>query len=352
MKRSVFIAALLLIVAVSHAAASGVETASAKIVSELKKGYSKKTAQDIVLADFVTVNASGSAFGDYLAGALADAFKSDASVRLLDQEKAAAVLKEHNVRFNGNTVGYTTLNEVSQALFTVTNTTPTAFCYGQIKEEGDDIRITVKMVDAETGDAIAASSVKFASDETTDKLLGKPVRVRKPVKPDTVVVVKERIVEKTVEKPVEKAPEQKNAQPVGVYTAQTIEVYHATPLDGKPALGFKTDGFEASLKKCTFSAGELVFEFLVTNGNEVTKDFWFERCRFVDEDGNAMKSERLALGEKTGYSVVRTDLVSNTPVKGRIIFTGVSPKLSTVKTLQISAMGREYVLRDIPIEKE
>jgi hypothetical protein len=55
---------------------------------------------------------------------------------------------------------------------------------------------------------------------------------------------------------------------------------------------------------------------------------------------------------RSGGSYVRVDLVSNVPVKAVMKFKDVSMKLTSVKALQIVAEDHEFVLRDIPIEKE
>ena len=98
---------------------------------------------------------------------------------------------------------------------------------------GDEIKITIKLVDAISGSSIALSSVKFPSDETTDKLLSKPIREHKAARVDTVVVVKEKIVE----------------TPAPVQTQE----------DSKAIIsinGFKIGSFSVSLKQCSY-AGKL-----------------------------------------------------------------------------------------------
>ncbi|HLP16982.1 MAG TPA: hypothetical protein VK470_12030 [Bacteroidota bacterium] len=341
MKRLLPAVLILCLAASSHLFASGVEIASSKIVAELKKGYSKRTTQDIVLADFVTLNVPQSTFGSYLTESLTEAFKSDASVTVIDQQKVDAILGRHNVAFNAG-YDYTGLDALSQEIFASANNTPTAYCFGQIREFGDDIKITVKMIDAITGDPVASSSVTFPSDETTDRLLGKPVRVRKPAKPDTVVVYKDRVIEKPAA-----------ASTIEPYTAKTIETYTAKSLDTRPSVQeFKTQGFIVTLKKCYFSGDALVFDFSVLNENDVTKAFELQQCQVIDPNGNAVNVDRLNIGTKNGGSFVRADLVSNAPVKASMIFQGLSPRLTSIRALQLTAAGREFVLRDIVIEKE
>jgi TolB-like protein len=319
----------------SPAFASSVDDASAKIVAEFQKSNTRSTAHDIAIGDFVTLNFPAATFGAYFVESLGEAMKGSTAFKVIDQERVSKVLKNRAFSFNSE-YDYIVLDAISQDIYETARETPTVYCYGQIKEVGDDVKISGKLIDAITGATIATAAVTFPSDETTDRLLGKPIREHKAERRDTVVVVKERVVEKIVEKPVEKPIDQPKV---------------VTDTPGPAAQGFNIEGFVVTLKKCSFSGNELVFAFSVTNENDLTKYFALERGRVVDPNGNVIDCNRVSLGTTGSGNYARTDLISNVAVNALVGFVGVSPKLTTVKALQITAQGHEFVLRDIVIEK-
>lgn len=308
--------------------ANSVDDASAKLAAQLQKKYAGVGRQDVAMADFVTAAMPRSTFGEYLTEALTEALKTKPLTTVIDQQRVDEVLRNHNFTFN-TSFDIAMLDKLAAEIFESANDTPTSFCFGQIKEAGEDIKITVKMVHAMTGAEIAAASITFPSDETTDRLLGKPIRQRKPAKPDTVVVVKERIVEKIVEKPAEKPA----AAAIGPQ-------------------GFKIQGFTVSLKKCFFSGNELVFAFIATNENDITKTLTMDHGQVVDTEGNVARCHQMSVGTVREGTYFNTDFASNVPVKVALAFNGLSPKLTVVKALRVTAQGQEFVLRDIVIEKE
>ncbi len=310
------------------ASANSVDDASAKLAAQLQKAYARAGAQDIAVGDFMTVNIPRSTFGAYLTEALTDALKSKPSTKIIDQQRVDDVLEKRGFSFN-TPFDFGVLDEISQDIYRSAQDTPTSYCYGAIKESGDDIKISVRLIHAMTGAEIAAASVTFPSDETTDRLLGKPIRVRKPAKPDTVVVVKERIVEKYVGKSADTQP----------------------PSTGGTA-GFKIQGFVVTLKKCSFSGNELVFAFIATNENDITKTLSMERAQVVDVEGNISRCHQMSVGSKREGTYFRSDFASNVPVKVGLAFDGLSPKMTVVKALQVTVQGQEFVLRDVVIEGE
>jgi hypothetical protein len=179
MKRYVYVLFIMVIAAGSSVLASGIENASAKIVSELQKSNTRTTAHDIAIGEFVTWGYPRAAFGAYFVEALGDAMKDNKSFKVIDQQKVTGVLKNRSFSFND---GYenTVLETISKDIFKTAQETPTAYCFGQVKEIGDEIKITAKLIDAITGATISTATVIFSSDETTDRLLDKPSRTRKP----------------------------------------------------------------------------------------------------------------------------------------------------------------------------
>jgi len=326
MKRLLLVMLAMCALMYQPASANSVDDASAKLAAQLQKAYARAGAQDIAIADFVTVNIPRSTFGEYLTEALTDALKSKPSTKILDQQRVDDVLEKRGFTFNAP-FDYSVLDEISQDIFQAAQDTPTSYCFGAIKESGDDIKISVRLIHAMTGAEIASASVTFPSDETTDRLLGKPIRVRKPAKPDTVVVVKERVIEKYVEKSADKPA-------------------------SAGSTGIKIQGFVVTLKKCFFSGNELVFAFIATNENDITRTLSMERAQVVDMDGNISRCHQMSVGSKREGTYFRSDLASGVPVKVSLAFDGLSPKMSVVKALQVTAQGQEFVLRDVVIEKE
>jgi hypothetical protein len=327
MKRFVLAVLITCAAAWQPISANSVDDASARIAAELQKAYAAVGSQDVAIGDFVTVNNSHSTFGVYLTDALGEALSAKPATKVIDQKRVNDVLAKREFSFNVS-FDYQVLNDISYDIFQLAQETPTSYCFGAIKESGDDIKIMVKLIDAMTGKAIASSSVTFPSDETTDRLLGKPIRVRKPLRPDTVVVVKERVVEKLVDRPA------------------------AAAVTAQGGQGFKIQGFVVTLKKCSFSGNDLVFSFVAVNENDLTKTLTMERGRVVDHEGNMVNCRMMSVGSINEGTYVRSDFMSNVPVKVTLTFSGLSPRLSVVKALQVTAQGQEFVLRDVPVEKE
>lgn len=347
MKRLLLVVLIGIATAIRPAHANSVDDASIKIATALQKIYVSVAPQDIALGDFVTLNIPTATFGDYLTEALGEALKAQPSTTIIEQKKVDGVLKNRRVVFNTD-FNYTLLHDISYDIFQATQETPTSFCYGQIKESGDDIKISVKLIDATTGATIAATAQTFPSDETTDRLLGKPIRVRKPVTPDTVVIVKERIVEKYIDRIVEKPIEQPAERPV----VKPVEMPAEKPVTQAGTIGFKIDGFTVNLKKCSFSGTDIVFEFVGTNTNDMTKTLRMDHAQVVDVEGNVLRCHEMSVGSHREGTYFRTDFLANVPVKVSLSFSGLSPKTTVVKALQVTAQGQEFVLRDIFVDRE
>jgi TolB-like protein len=335
MTRIVCVLCIIVMAGWSFAYSSSIDSVSAKIAVELQKGDKRSTQHDIAIGDFVTPDYPHADFGKYFTESLGEAMQRTPSFKIIDQDKVTKVLTNRMFFFNQG-YEYTALDSISQDIYKTAQETPTAFCFGKIMEIGDEIKITAKLIDAITGATITTASVAFPSDEITDKLLGKPIRERKPGRRDTVVVVKERVIEKVVERAGEK--------PIDHPKMNTDSRVPASQ-------GFNIQGFSVTLKKCSFAGDELIFAFSVLNENDLTKVFSIERGRIVDPDGNAIDCNRVTLGTISGGYIARTDLISNVAVNAFVSFKGVSPKFTTIKALQLTAEGHEFVLRDIVVEK-
>jgi len=319
-----------MLMVVAPVCATSVDDATAKLAVDLQNQYKQKSVLKIGIADLVTPGNAQSGFGDYLTESFGDAFNAAGSkFKVIEQQSVSAVFFKKKVQLN-KPYDNGTLNAVTKGIFDVTQEAVSGYLYGQIKDMGDEIKITVKLIDAISGSEIALASVKFPSDETTDKLLNKPVRASKLPKTDTVVVVKEHVVEKVIEKPVSAAQETEAVQ---------------------SGAGFRIGSFSVSLKNCSYSGTSLVVSCMVTNTDELTRELTLRSVRMVDPDGIVYSCNKIVIGNDVGGVYTTSRIIGNVPVQASITFDDVTPGLVKIKALQINAQGQEFVLRDIAINK-
>jgi len=304
--------------------ASSVDNAASKLAADLEKAYGKKGKIYLAVADIVVPTNPDAQFGEYLTTSLTGSLKGSAAFMVVDQEGVSSSLKKMKMLFN-KPYDYAILNKVSQAIHSATQVVPQGYLYGQIKDLGKEIQITLKAIDAISGSTIAMASVKFPSDEITDGLLGKPVREVKAAASQPTVL----------EKPVqEKAVVASSA-----------------------AVKFKVDVFQVELKSATLQADRtLTLNFLVTNESEDQKRFVFNvgRTSIFDAEGNQYNGEGASIGSSSNERVndFGANVPSQIPVKATVNFLKVSSKLKEIKAVQLYILDREFMLKNIPIINE
>jgi hypothetical protein len=170
-----------------------------KLTDELEQTYPTRRPVEVAVLDFRTSDNRITAFNTYLQNAFHENYKGSRTFRLFDQDNVNRILSssEWDLEKSNNFTTYATLRE---DIFKTLGLGADAFIYGQINDNNETITITAYLIPQGVKPSRLHAAVTFPSSEETDRLLGKPVLRRRRPKPqrDTVVVVRDRIVEREV----------------------------------------------------------------------------------------------------------------------------------------------------------
>jgi hypothetical protein len=219
------------------------------------------------------------------------------------------------------------LHIVNKDIFDATQDTVGAYLYGQIKDMGSFIMISVKLVDAVSGTIVAHSAVKYSSDETTDNLLGKTVQPRSKLTTDSVVIVQENIVKKpvTVKKTSLKS------------TGKVRSVQYAS--------SFSVEGVNVGVGSFKYSANSLVLSLSLTNyRTDSTKVLTIKDVRIVDsyENDHYCHTMQIANDNYGGDSISCT-LEPGEHKLATMTFDDVDFGQTTVNELHITAQNEDFI---------
>lgn len=194
---------------------------------QLLSNYVGKHGLRLAIGDFPTIDGKLTNMSLYIAEELNTQLTKSRKFQVIEQEMVKAAFKEMK-RDPSVPIDQSSLFDLGSKLYAE------AFVFGTITDLGKSVEINVRIVATELGSTLSSGSIEIAADQMTDRLLGKEKKVVEqapPPKPDTVVVYREKVVEKAVpvpvyvEKPKEETPQPQPAPVPEVFFKEDFSSY-------------------------------------------------------------------------------------------------------------------------------
>lgn len=335
MKRIKGFLALIIAITVLPLAAVAMEVNEGikQMAQELESQSPSRVKIKVAVLQFRTSDNRITRFNQYIQDGLFAAYKGSARFEIIDMNSINRIVEASNWDLE-KSLSFKSYTELSELIFKETGIVPDAFIYGQINDNDEYITLSGYLVPNGIKSTNIQSVVRFNSSEQTDKLLGKPVRKREKPKPDTVVVYKEKIVEKPV------YVEKEVVKEVPVY----IEKAKEEPVTPAGEFTAKIGDLEIEITKVQFNGDRIEITVMLTNNKEEQKiaNVW---PRFFDAEGNEFKE-----GHNT---IAYSELIAGVPAKRAIYFTGKVSNVSLIRVLEIelgAGQGKAQ-FRNIPVKR-
>lgn len=285
----------------------------------------------------------------YLAEEINKNFENSNVFAPADRDLVLKEFAKNNFNYN-NINNQKLLDKISQSLHAVTNVFIENYLFGTVKDYGDIIKINIKIVNVSTGNTIVNFTYDLQSDETTDKLLGKPIR-KKAKKVDTVVVVKEKVVTKEVPVTTSNSPistsDKPNTQVKQVETSQNTGTIFP--------LSKKIDTFTFTLLDCYYDGGKVEIPFTFINDTDAEEDLSMKisyNTRFFSNNGVEYNYGYLEFSNDRYYHTFNKLMPAQIRFNGKLVFESVKSNEKSMQLLEIIVNGKKLSVRDIPISRK
>jgi hypothetical protein len=318
-----------------------------ELSSDLELRYKGRPGIKIALLEFRTSDDRLLPFNAFIRDEFVLNYQKSTEFKLIDPFMSAKVATDN--AWSMKTVSsFPYYEKLGRQFMEKTGYVPDAYIYGQIQDNQESITITAYMVFTGSTDAKVIYAISFPSDEQTDRLLGKPVKIRPKVKPapDTVYVEKrievksdpdtvyvERLI--VVEPEVEIAP-QAEPEPAII------------PSDGLPAADYEQ--FHFQLTEIRYIGDKLYIRFTVVNNNNIENELYIgaPATRIITNEGDEYLRPEVSLGSAQSNYSVNKKLVSGIPMKAELVFSQIPPDL-TIKLLEISVQDGKIMFKELPV---
>jgi hypothetical protein len=314
------------------------DQAIAEVASQLQASQRASKKLNLAVLHFRMSDEQLNNMGQYIQDELQRLFKQGTKFDLIDPLGVSALCKASgwNLAIRDNQKVYSALSE---SIFREFNEVPDAFLYGVISDNESYLTLNVYIVPNAGMIVKYSTTAKFLANEQSDKLLGKPItHVQKKNDPqviyktDTVIKIKEKVVDKRVTDTV--FVEKK------VYINSPDQAVPAKKVSSLKIV--KVGDLTLELKKVEVVAQKLVFTFLVTNTKEDQK-LYQVTARFFDDEGNEY--------DQQDNTLRYYNLIENISAKVTFSFEKNAYKASQIKVLEITIDGIGKVqLKDIVVE--
>lgn len=296
--------------------AFGYEKEIEQLSSQMAEKIAGKGKKTVAVVDFTDLEGNVTQLDQFIAEefsvALASAGKG---FRVIDRTRLKSIIKENKLAATGliDSATASKLGKIAGVDALVT---------GTLTPFGDNVRLTVKVLDSETADIIDSAKSNFAKTQAIDELLGKEI----------------------------------DSKNVSSLTERTKAA------DGKTADPQVVKGILFETKGCEVSGGSMVCHLVVTNQDEDKEIFifnnhdWSAKTRAFDDMANEYNASMLEIANKKSRSnSVEYMLVSGVATRLSFSFEGVSSDIKSLSLLEVSFEDRsgriKAKLRNIPVSK-
>lgn len=199
MKTTLLLLVSILLINLTNAQESLLGDHIKSLTDELAANSTDKKTIQVAVLDFRTSDNRITAFNTYLQNEFHKNYKNSGNFLLIDQNNINRVLTNNDWDLDKSN-DYSVYATLREDIFKTLGVGVDGFIYGQINDNDETITITAYLIPQGVKPSRTHATVTFPSSEETDRLLGKPVKRRPKPRPqrDTVVVVRDRIVEREV----------------------------------------------------------------------------------------------------------------------------------------------------------
>jgi len=315
-----------------------------QLSSDLEFRYSGRSKINVALLEFRTTDDRLLPFNAFIRDEFVMNYQQSSKFKLIDPFMSAKVAADNG--WSMKTVSsFPYYDMLGKQFMEKTGFVPDAWLYGQIQDNEESITITAYMVITGSANAKVISAISFPSDEQTDRLLGKPIKIRPKIKPtpdtvfverridvksdpDTVYVERRIVVEPEIENEPEKTVIPKNGLPSADY-----EQFH-----------FQLTGLK-------YVGEKLYISYTVVSSFDIEKLLYVngQSTRIIDNEGNEYLRPEAGLGSAKSTYSVNKQMIPGIPMKGELVFSQVPPDVS-VKLLEISVQEGKILFKDLPVD--
>ena len=261
---------------------------------ELAEKLTANGKQTVAVANFTDLQGNDTELGQFLAEEFSIALtEASNGFSVVDRSRINFLLKEEGLTVSGlvDPKAAVKLGKVAgiQTLLT-----------GVITPYGDNVRLSVKVLDLEAATIVAASRGDIAKTQTIAELIDRPLGAQSSNGASST--------------------DSEGSSSAMSSSTQTIDV------------------FDFALQACREAGGVLTCDFLITS-NKNQRINLSRSSRVIAPDGAESTSNRIRLGSKAGSYGVFTEMISGIPVQMGIDFTTPSSGLRSIAALEIHGRG-------------
>ena len=316
-----------------------------ELSSDLETRYKGRPGIKIALLEFRTTDDRLLAFNNFIRDEFVLNYQKSTRFKLIDPFMSAKVATDN--AWSMKTVSsFPYYEKLGKQFMEKTGYVPDAYIYGQIQDNQESITITAYVVFTGSTDAKVISAISFPSDEQTDRLLGKPVKIRPKAKPkaDTVYVEKQIVVQSVpdtiyIDRPVVVEP-----VPVKIAEPEVVQPLNLPSAD--------YEQFHFQLTEVKYIGEQLFIRFTVVNNFNMEKVLYVNAhsTRIIDNEGNEYLHPEAMLGMANSTHSVNKKMVPGIPMKGEIVFSKIPMNL-TIKLLEVGVQDDKIMFKDLPVGK-
>jgi TolB-like protein len=287
-----------------------------ELSAQLSKAITQSGKKTVAVVDFTDLQGHVTEFGRFLAEEFSVALAgSPSGFKVIDRTNLKTILQEHKLASTGIIDPQTArkLGEITgvQALVT-----------GTVTPFGDDLRISVKVLDAETAEIIKGVAADMPRNKAIDELLARGIA----------------------------GGDQSASAPP---TNNDRKATGPTPPGTTPISATSSGASDLSLtiQQCEYGNEDVKCWGLATNTSELSAEICTESSQAVDDEGNShmLGSEGFTIGGNR-----RQRLMPNVPVRFFLHATEISPKATKLNFdihVDWNYHGPHYIFKDVPIQK-
>ena len=353
MKTTLLLLVSILLINYTNAQESLLSDHIKSLSNELEANYAGKKTIQVAVLDFRTSDNRITAFNTYLQNAFQSNYKGSVAFRLIDQNNINRLLSNSNWDLDQSN-DFTTYASLREDIFSTLGVGADAFIYGQINDNDETITITAYLIPQGVKPSRTHATITFPSSEETDRLLGKPVKQRPKPRPqrDTVVVVRDRIVEREVRLVDTVVIEREVERPV------VVREKIAEPSDNV----INIHGYRFELNSIErLHDGSLTCKMTVTRTHRdmeltIYRNHWRGSTKLFDSSGAEYNPESIAIANKSEKgSYIGHRFIENVPTPVTFRVQDVDPEIALISLFEIvlgdaSADAFNIQFRNIRIE--
>jgi TolB-like protein len=312
--RSLSICGAVMFLSLLVSSAWGYEKEIEQLSSAMAEKIAAKGKKTVAVVDFTDLEGNVTQLDRFIAEefsvALAGAGKG---FRVIDRTNLKSIIKENKLSATGLIDP-----ETARKLGKIAGVD--ALVTGTLTPFGDNVRLTVKVLDSETADIIDSAKSNFAKTQAINELLGKEVAQEKPAPEHTA----------TTAKKIDKG-----------YAAQEVK------------------GFTFNVKECKRSGESVTCNVSITSNNKdkeiVIQHYNADRTILYDDIGNEYVSIKIIVGGQWAENELKRRLVAGVPTTASFEFEGVNQAASIASLFEIKCHTENerfaVQFRNVPISK-